>query len=45
MNNFIPQFKLFSKTEGFLIDGASSIETKFSDPPMLKPQTQTTLLF
>ena len=45
INNFIPHSKLFSETEGFLIDGASFIEIKFSDPPALKPQTQTSLLF
>ena len=43
INNFIPHSKLFSETEGFLIDGASFIEIKFSDPPVLKPQTS--LLF
>ena len=42
-NNFIPHSKLFSETEGFLIDGASFIEIKLSDPPVLKPQTS--LLF
>ena len=45
INNFIPHSKLFSETEGFLIDGASFIEIKFSDPPVLKPQSQTSLLF
>ena len=45
INNFIPHSKLFSETEGFLIDGASFIEIKFSDPPVMKPQTQTSLLF
>ena len=45
INNFIPHSKLFSETEGFLIDGASFVEIKFSDPPMLKPHTQTSLLF
>ena len=45
INNFIPHSKLFSETEGFLIDGASFIEIKFSDLPLLKPQTQTSLLF
>ena len=45
INNFIPRSKLFSETEGFLIDGASFIEIKFSDPPVLKPHTQTSLLF
>ena len=45
INNFIPHSKLFSETEGFLIDGASFIEIKFSDPPVLKPSTQTSLLF
>ena len=32
INNFIPHSKLFSETEGLLIDGASFIEIKFSDP-------------
>ena len=45
INKFIPHSKLFSGTEGFLIDGASFIEIKVSDPPLLKPQTQTSLLF
>ena len=45
INNFIPHSKLFSETEGFLIDGASFVEIKFSDPPVLKPHTQTSLLF
>ena len=45
INNFIPHSKLFSETEGFLIDGASFVEMKFSDPPVLKPHTQTSLLF
>ena len=45
INNFIPHSKLFSETEGFLIDGASFMEIKFSDPPVLKPHTQTSLLF
>ena len=43
--NFIPHSKPFSETEGFLIDSASFIEIKFSDPPVLKPHTQTSLLF
>ena len=43
ISNFIPHSKLFNATEGFLIDGASFIEIKFSDPPVLKPQTS--LLF
>ena len=38
INNFIPHSKLFSETEGFLIDGASFIEIEFSDPPVLKPK-------
>ena len=42
---FIPHSKLFSETEGFLIDGASFIKIKFFNPPVLKPQTQTSLLF
>ena len=45
INNFIPHSKLFSETEGFLIDGASFVEIKFSDPPVLKLHTQTSLLF
>ena len=45
INNYIPHSKLFNETEGFLIDGASFIEIKFSDFPVLKPQTQTSLLF
>ena len=32
INNFLPHSKLLSETEGFLIDGASFIEIKFSDP-------------
>ena len=45
INNFIPHSKLFSETEGFLIDGASFIEIKFSDPPVLEPHTPTSLFF
>ena len=45
INNFFPHSKLFSETEGFLIDGASFIEIKFSGPPVLKPYTQTSLIF
>ena len=45
IDNFLPHSELFSETEGFLIDGASFIEIKFSQPPVLKPQTQTSLLF
>ena len=44
INNFLPHSKLFSETEVFLIDGASFIEIKFFDPPVLKPQTQTFFL-
>ena len=44
INNFIPHSKLFRETECFLIDGASFEEIKFSDPLVLKPQTQTSLL-
>ena len=44
-NNFIPHSKLFGQTEGFLIDGASFTEIKFFYPPVLKPQTQTSLFF
>ena len=45
INNFFHHSKLLSETEGFLIDGASSIEIKFSDLPVLTPHTQTSLLF
>ena len=45
INIFIPHPKLFSATEGFLIDGASFIEIKFSNPFVLKPHTQTSLPF
>ena len=45
INNVIPHSKLFSETEGFLTDGASFVEITFSDPPVLKPHTQTSLLF
>ena len=43
INNFIPHSKFFSQTEGFLIDGASFMEIKQSDTPVLKPHTQTFL--
>ena len=43
--DFIPHSKIFSKTEGFLVDGASFIEIKFSDLPVLKSHTQISLLF
>ena len=45
INNFIPHLKLFRETEGFLIDGTSLIEIRISNPPILKPQNQTSLLF
>ena len=45
ISNFIPHSKLFSETEGFLNEGASFIEIKFSDPAALEPHTQTSLLF
>ena len=45
INNVIPHSKLFSETEGFLIDGARFIEIKFSDPRVLTPHTQTSLRF
>ena len=45
INNFFPHSKPFSEKEDFLIDGASFIEIKRSDRPVLKPQTQTSLLF
>ena len=44
-NNFIPHSKHFSEAECFLIDGASFVEIKFADPPVLKPHTLTSLLF
>ena len=40
-----PLSKLFRESEGFLIDGASYREIKFSDLPVLKPQIQTSLIF
>ena len=43
INNFLPHSKLFSETEGFLIDGARFKEIHFSDPPVLK-HTQTSFL-
>ena len=45
INNFIPHTKFFRETEDFLIDGASFIEIKISDPPVLKPHKRTSLLF
>ena len=36
INNFIPHSKLFSETEGFLIDSARFLEIKFSDLSVLK---------
>ena len=45
INIFIPHSKLFSETECLLIDGTSFIEIKVSDPPVLEPHTQTSLLF
>ena len=42
---FLTLNSLASETEGFLIDGASLIEIRFSDPPVLNSQTQTSLLF
>ena len=45
INDFIPHSRLCSETEGFLIDGASFVEIKFSDPLVLKPHTKTSLLF
>ena len=41
----IPHSKLFSETEGFLIDGASFIEIKISDPLKLKSHTETSFFF
>ena len=43
--NFNPHCKFFSETEGFLFDGASYIEIKFSDPPVLNSHTQISLRF
>ena len=45
INNFSPHSKLFSEIEGFLFNGASFMEMKFSDAPALKLHTQTSLLF
>ena len=45
INKFFPHSKLFNETGGFVNDGASYIEIKFSEPPVLKPHTQTSLLF
>ena len=45
IKSFFSHSKLFSGTESFLIDGASFIEIKFSDSPVLRPQTQTSRLF
>ena len=45
INDFISHSTLFDETESFLIDGASFIEVKFPDPPVLKPHTQTSLVF
>ena len=45
INNIVPHSKLFSDTEGFLIHGGRFIEIRSSDPPVLKPHTQTCLLF
>ena len=45
ISNCISHSKLFNETEGFLIDGASFLEIKFSDLPVVKPHTQTSLIF
>ena len=45
INIFIPNSKLFSATEGFLIDGASFMKIKFSDSLVLKSHPQSSLLF
>ena len=45
IHKFVPHSKLFSDTEGSLIDVASFIEIRFSNPPRLRPHTQTYLLF
>ena len=44
ISNLIPHSKLFSETEGYLIHGASFIEIKLSDPPVLKLHPQIFLL-
>ena len=44
-NKFVPHSELFSDTEGSLIDVASFIEIRFSNPPRLRPHTQTYLNF
>ena len=45
ISNFIPHSKLFSETEGFLIDVAGFMEIDFSDPPVSNAHTQTSLFF
>ena len=45
INNSNPRSKLFSENEGFLTNGVGFIEIKLSDPPVLKPQTQTSIYF
>ena len=44
IKNFVPHSKLCSGTECFLIDDASYIQIKISNPPVLKLHTQTSLL-
>ena len=45
INKFVPHSNLFSETKGFLIHGASYIEIKICDRPVLRSHTQTSLLF
>ena len=45
INDVTPHSKMFRETEGFLIDGASFIAIKFSEPPVLKPRNQTSSTF
>ena len=45
VKNVFPHFKLFSETEKILIDCASFLEIRFSDPPVTKTHIQTSFLF
>ena len=45
INNYTLHFNLLSEAEGFLIDGATFIDIRFSVHPVLKSQSQTSLLF
>ena len=45
INSFFLHSKLFSETGGFLIDGARFMKIRFCDPPVLKSQTKSSLIF